>query len=90
MKEKPDHGQSVTIAGRDVCGTAGSLPYGADYLPIDAICSCMVAEESAESELLSRLEGDLVFGEEAVVGFFLSFLRFSIGKCRNCPFFRAF
>ena len=41
-----------------------------------------------------------IFGEDyarvfcgtkpAEVGFSLFFLRFSIGKCRNCPFFRAF
>ena len=51
--------QSVTIAGKDVCGTADAMPYGAGYLPIDAICTCFVTQAGAESELSGRLTADL-------------------------------
>ena len=44
-----------------------------------AVCSGSGGKEDGKMNL------DLV-----EVGFSPLFLRFSIGKCRNCPFFRAF
>lgn len=47
--------QSVTIAGRDACESTDSLPWGADYLPIDATCACFSVQKDQESRL-ARLE----------------------------------
>eukprot|EP01043_Picozoa_sp_COSAG02_P021831 COSAG02_NODE_1118_length_14469_cov_8.856228_18_plen_526_part_01 len=44
--------QSVTIAGRDVCESTGSLPWGADYLPIDEICACFSAQNEERRSAL--------------------------------------
>ena len=50
-----------------------------------------VAEKAAAEAERDRKE-ELRFQKQkkAQVGFFPLFMRFSIGKCRNCPFFRGF
>jgi hypothetical protein len=51
--------QSIMIAGRDVCGTAGSLPWGAQYLPLDAICECFVTQDESDPRLVEEVAEDL-------------------------------
>ena len=51
--------QSVTIAGRDVCENTDSLPWGANHLPVDAICECFNAQNDRESSLDENLDGNL-------------------------------
>ena len=66
------------------------------WAPISAFCMLVVtprrrATAQGLSLLASHLLGDaaspVIIGQ---VGCFPPFLRFLIGKCRNCPFFRAF
>eukprot|EP01043_Picozoa_sp_COSAG02_P075570 COSAG02_NODE_15648_length_1151_cov_123.311787_1_plen_383_part_11 len=42
--------QSVTIAGRDVCKSTGSVPWGANHLPIAEICQCFSAQSFDDAD----------------------------------------
>lgn len=56
---------SVTVAGRDLCESAGSLPPGAEYLPIDATCACFNAgadKTSLDSQSENREGASAVSG----------------------------